>query len=248
MPRAASGPVLRAIAYADRKGRSLAARSALPPVGIQAHADHGFVPHPAAVAETARLLVDDMLAHGLRGGLTFSPGGDRPSAVDLVPFPRVAVVHQFYRLPLHARPGGPCRAAAGQESRSCAGFTCTRTGNLQDALHCLSGSEKRKGFSYGISLRGLELAHRLRPRGATGLCRLCGGRRTGRGQGPPLPARRPSVRLDCGNGRPIPALRGHAIVDVHHVRGLATSRAMDTTRAAPATKRSPWPKRHGVGG
>ena len=78
-PRGASGPVLRAIVYADRKRRLL-----LPP--YQPYAPLEFKPTPTEASyriqrqwlQTARLLVDDMLAHGLRGGLTFSPAVTDP--------------------------------------------------------------------------------------------------------------------------------------------------------------------------
>jgi hypothetical protein len=160
-PRGPSGPVLRAIAYADRKGRLL-----LPP--YQPYLPLGFTPTPTTASyriqrqwlETARLLVDDMLAHGLRGGLTFSPAVTDPRPWIWSHFHVSQWFTNFIDFPFTLdQADRVVRQQANKALR--AGFTCTRTGNLEDALHCLSGSEKRKGFSYGISLQGLELAHQL---------------------------------------------------------------------------------------
>ncbi len=39
-----------------------------------------------------------------------------------------------------------------------AGYTCRRSENLNDALRCLSESEHRKGFAYGVTLSTLQMA------------------------------------------------------------------------------------------
>jgi len=160
-PRGENGPALRSVFYADRRGRLL-----LPP--YQPHLPLQFTPTPTEAGyrverqwiETARLLVDEMLVRGIRGGLTFPPsltdprpwkwGFFRvtPNFTNLIDFPFTwdhadRVVRQQANKALRA------------------GFVCRRTDNLNDALSCLEGSQGRKGFAYGMTLAGLELAWRL---------------------------------------------------------------------------------------
>ena len=160
-PRGEGGPMLCAVAYADGKCRLL-----LPP--YQPYIPLEFKPTPTEASyriqrqwlETARLLVDDMLVHGLRGSLTFSPAVTDPRPWIWSHFRVSQWFTNFIDFPFTLdQADRVVRQQANKAVR--AGFLCQRTDNLDDALHCLTGSEKRKGFSYGISLQGLELANRL---------------------------------------------------------------------------------------
>ena len=159
-PRGPNGQVLRMICYRDGKGRLL-----LPP--YQPHCPLEFKTRTAEPyrvqrqwLQIARLLVDDMIAHGIRGEVTFSP-----AVVDPRPWiwswfrvsPRFT---NFIDFPFHAdQADRTVRQQANKALR--AGFVCKRTDDLEHAVACLSASEKRQGFAYGMTLPGLEMARQL---------------------------------------------------------------------------------------
>jgi hypothetical protein len=160
-PGGPGGPELRMVCYHDRRGRLL-----LPL--FQPHVPIEFRPTPTTAAyrdgrqwlETAQLLVDEMIARGIRGELTFS---------SLLTDPRPWLWSWFRVSPrftylvdlpfCYERADRVVRQQAAKAAR--AGFVCKRTDRLDDALRCLAASERRKGFSYRMTLAGLELAHSL---------------------------------------------------------------------------------------
>jgi hypothetical protein len=160
-PRGPGGPTLRAIGYADRKGRLL-----LPP--YQPHLPLEFKPTPTDAPyrlqrqwlETSRCLVDDMLARGIRGELTFSPAVADPRPWQWSWFRVLPRFTNFIDFPFTLdQADRVMRQQANKAAR--AGFVCRKTDHIEDALACLSGSESRRGFRYGMTLQGLEMAHRL---------------------------------------------------------------------------------------
>lgn len=160
-PKGPAGPVLEVIAYADRKGRLVLPR-------YQPHLPLEFRPTESGAVyraerqwlQVARLLVDDMLARGICGELTFAP-----TLTDVRPwawsFFRVAPrFTNFIDFPFTlSQADRVVRQQANKALR--AGFVCTRTDDLDDAMACLTGSETRKGFAYGVTVRGLEMARQL---------------------------------------------------------------------------------------
>jgi hypothetical protein len=160
-PRGPGGPGLQAVFYADRKGRLL-----LPP--YQPHVPLGFRPTPTGAAyriqrqwlETARLLVEDMLRRGIRGEVTFSPAVADPRPWLWSQFRVSPRFTNFIDFPFDL--GMVDRAVRQHVQRAArAGFVCRRSDRLDEAMACLAGSEGRQGFSYGMTLAGLELAERL---------------------------------------------------------------------------------------
>lgn len=176
-PRGSGGPRLEVLCYSDRRGRIV-----LPP--YQPHLPLEFQPTPTDAVyrrqrqwlETARLLVDDMIARGIRGDVTFSP---------VVTDPRPWVWSHFRVLPRFTtfldfpfslnQADRVVRQQAAKASR--AGFVCQRTDQLDDVCCCLRASENRQGFAYGVTLQGLEMARRLLGPDVfrTYLCRAPGG-------------------------------------------------------------------------
>jgi hypothetical protein len=160
-PRGPNGPVLRAVFYADRKGRLM-----LPP--YQPHLPLGFQPTPTEAPyrrerqwlETARLLVEDMLDRGIRGELTFSPAVADPRPWLWSHFRVAPRFTNFIDFPFAiGEADRVVRQHANRADRT--GFRCRRTDRLEDAMQCLVGSEGRNGFAYGMTLGGLGLAQRL---------------------------------------------------------------------------------------
>ncbi|MBN2476313.1 MAG: GNAT family N-acetyltransferase [Pirellulales bacterium] len=160
-PRGSNGPSLRVVCYRDRKGRVT-----LPP--YQPHLPLQFSPTPTEASyriqrqwlQTARLLVDDMIAHGTRGYLTFSPAVTDPRPWIWSCFHVSPWFTNYIDFPFQMdQADRVVRQQANKALR--AGYVCTRSGSLEDALACLAGSEKRNEFSYGITLEGLRLAARL---------------------------------------------------------------------------------------
>jgi len=165
-PRGDDGPSLDVVSYLDRKGRLV-----LPP--YQPHVPIHFKlsgdPTPYRVGrqwlEAAQLMVDDMTARGIHGEVTLSP-----EIVDPRPWlwswyrvtPRFTYIVDF---PFDL--SGVDRSVRQHANKAIRrGYTCRQTENLNDAIHCLNGSEHRKGFNYGITLDGLEMAIALLGRDA----------------------------------------------------------------------------------
>lgn len=160
-PRGPGGPTLKAICYSDRKGRIV-----LP--SYQPHLPLAFKPTPTDAVyrrqrqwlEIACLFVDDMVALGIQGEVTFSPAVTDPRPWIWSHFRVVPRFTTFLDFPFSlGQADRVVRQQAGKASR--AGFVCERTDKLDDVLHCLQGSESRRDFDYGVSLQGLEMARRL---------------------------------------------------------------------------------------
>jgi hypothetical protein len=160
-PRGPNGPALRGVFYADSRGRLQ-----LPP--YQPCLPLQFTPTPGAASyraerqwvETARLLVDEMLVRGTRGELTFPPGLTDPRPWKWAHFRVTPRFTNLIDLPFSW--DGADRVARQQAHKAeRAGFVCGPADDLSKALACLGGSQRRRGFAYGMTLEGLELAMRL---------------------------------------------------------------------------------------
>jgi hypothetical protein len=160
-PRGPNGPALRAICYRDRKGRLV-----LPP--FQPHLPLEFRSTPTKAPyrlqrqwlEMARLFVEDMIAHGIRGEVTFSPVLTDPRPWIWSSFRVSPWFTNYIDFPFSIDQADRVVRQQANKARR-AGCVCTRTDQLADAVACLSESEHRKGFSYGVTLRGLQMAHDL---------------------------------------------------------------------------------------
>lgn len=160
-PEGMKGPVLRVVCYRNRKGRLM-----LPP--YQPHLPLYFMPTETETIglmqrewlDLGSLFADDIIAHGIRGGLTFSPAITDPRPWAWSWFHVLPRFTDFIDFPFElGQTDRVVRQHANKARRG--GFTCIRTDNLRHAFACLAGSEKRKNFSYGITLGGLEMAHDL---------------------------------------------------------------------------------------
>lgn len=160
-PRGPGGPTLKAICYSDQKGRIV-----LP--SYQPHLPLEFKPTPTDAVyrrqrqwlEIACLFVDDMIVHGIRGDVTFSPVVTDPRPWIWSHFLVVPRFTTFLDFPFNlGQADRVVRQQAGKASR--AGFVCERTGKLDDVFCCLQGSESRRDFDYGVTLQGLETGRRL---------------------------------------------------------------------------------------
>lgn len=160
-PRGANGPQIRALPYADRRGRLRHPEN-------QPHVPIEFIPTPTTATyrlerswlETARCLVDEMARRGIHGELTFSPG-----IADLRPWKwaHFRVTPRFTNYIDFPFTWDRADRVVRQQSNKAqrAGFTCERTEDARSVLDCLAGSQSRKGFAYGMSIEGLELAGKL---------------------------------------------------------------------------------------
>jgi hypothetical protein len=160
-PRGPGGPGLDAIFYADRRGRLR-----LPP--YQPHLPLRFAPTPTDASyrverqwlETAHLLVEDMLDRGTWSELTFSPELVDPRPWRWASFRVTPHFTNLIDLPFTwSQADRVVRQQAAKAER--AGLTCGLTGDLDAVMACLAGSQRRKGFAYGMDRPGLELARRL---------------------------------------------------------------------------------------
>lgn len=160
-PRGENGPSLRAVLYADRRGR-------LQVPDYQPHVPLQFTPTPTSQSyrierqwlETARLLVEDMAIRGTRGEVTLPPTMSDPRPWRWGQFRVTPRFTNLIDFPFTWAQGDRVvRQQASKAER--AGFTCRRTDALDDLHACLGGSQARGGFAYGMTLAGLALAHRL---------------------------------------------------------------------------------------
>jgi hypothetical protein len=160
-PRGDNGPSLRAVLYADRRGR-------MQVPAYQPHLPLRFVPTPTAASyrierqwlETAQLLVEEMMARGTRGEVTLPPSMTDPRPWRWAHFRVTPRFTNLIDYPFTwAQADRVVRQQAAKAER--AGFTCRRTEAFDDLLACLGGTQARRGFAYGMTLPGLELAHRL---------------------------------------------------------------------------------------
>ena len=160
-PKGSHGPSLRALAYTDRKGRLV-----LPP--YQPHLPLEFTPTKTNASyrvqrqwlEIVRLLVDDMMAHGIRDEITFAPVVSDPRPWAWSHFRVLPRFTNFIDFPFTMdQADRVARQQANKAHR--AGFVCTQTDNFEDALACLAGSQRRKGFDYGLTREGMAMAHEV---------------------------------------------------------------------------------------
>lgn len=157
-PRGPGGPRIRGLFYADHRGR-------LRHPDNQPHVPIEFTPPQTTASyrlerawlEAARALADEMARRGIHGELTFSPG-----ILDLRPWKwdHFRVTPRFTNFIDFPFTWDQADRVVRQQSNKAAraGFTCERTDDFSRVLECLAGSQRRKGFVYGISLADLAAA------------------------------------------------------------------------------------------
>lgn len=152
---------IEGVVYLDQRGKIVnpPRNSYLP---VRFHSTPTILPYRVMHQwlEVSRLLADDMRQRGLKNTINLPP-----NVTDIRPWQwagfranvRYTMVIEFpFNLQATDKSLGRIQRKTERE-----GFRCDRTTNMHDVAACLADTERRQGFSLGLSVADLELAQSL---------------------------------------------------------------------------------------